>query len=280
MTAVNLCAVQLCSVPDVEANLAVIEIQLQQLDQSAINLVVLPECCLYFGGQDKAQLTVAKNNLDNGYIHQALSHLSRQYNAYLVVGSVPAVEHLDEEKFANRSLVFSPQGENIAHYDKIHLFDVDVEDSEKSYRESATTKRGQAVSDVELPFAHLGLTICYDLRFAELFRQLTKKGADIITVPAAFTRVTGQAHWEVLLRARAIENQVYIIAAGQEGVHENSRETWGHSMIISPWGEVLAQLPTGVGMITAPFSKEEISKVRGNIPVAQHNQFITEFNKS
>ena len=280
MTAVNLCAIQLCSVPNVAENMAAIEQQLKQLDQSATNLVVLPECCLYFGGKDRDQLGVAKNNLKNNEIYQALGQLASRYNAYLIAGSVPAVNTSDDSKFANRSMVFSPQGEKIGHYDKIHLFDVEVEDNEKSYRESATTEQGQAIKSIELPFAHVGLSICYDLRFAELFRALTRNGADIITVPAAFTRVTGEAHWEVLLRARAIENQVYIIAAGQEGVHANGRETWGHSMIISPWGEVLAQLPRGVGMISVPFNTQEISKVRSNIPVAQHNQFISEFNKS
>ena len=153
------------------------------------------------------------------------------------------------------------------------MFDVVVQDSEKNYCESRYVKAGDRVSVVDVAGVGVGLSICYDLRFPELFRQLCQQGAKIITVPSAFTRVTGAVHWQTLLRARAIENQVYIIAAGQEGVHENGRETWGHSMIINPWGEILAQRDTGKGIICADYQEEELVNVRKAMPVATHNRF-------
>jgi nitrilase len=161
----------------------------------------------------------------------------------------------------------------LGSYDKLHLFDVAVEDNEKSYCESRYALAGDHVSVVDVGASKLGLSICYDLRFPELFRQLTQQGATIISVPSAFTRVTGAAHWLTLLQARAIENQVYIIAAGQEGVHLNGRETWGQSVIISPWGDILAQLDTGKGIICADYNEQELLKVRTAMPVAVHNRF-------
>ena len=152
-------------------------------------------------------------------------------------------------------------------------FDVDVKDSEKQYRESRYTQSGNEVISTTAAGINVGLSICYDLRFPELYRNLTALGAKIITVPSAFTAVTGKAHWQALLQARAIENQVYIIAAGQQGVHENGRETWGHSMIISPWGEILACLEEGEGSISVEYSQQALDKIRKAIPVAEHNQF-------
>jgi nitrilase len=234
--------------------------------------VVLPECCLFFGGKDTEQLEVARTETTENKLVSALSGLAQEFSVYLVAGSIPLLVK-GEDKFTNSCIVFSPEGEQIGDYDKLHLFDVAVQDNEKNYCESIYTKAGEHLSVVDIADVKVGLSICYDLRFPELFRQLTVAGADIITVPSAFTRVTGAAHWQTLLQARAIENQVYIIAAGQEGVHENGRETWGHSMIISPWGEILAQIKTGNGMICADYEPKEIANVRSAIPVALHNRF-------
>lgn len=273
---IKLSAIQLTSVPCVDSNLLAIEQQLANLTNCKIvqHIVVLPECCLFFGGKDAEQLALAKSTVSSQSLTRKLALLAQKYHIYLVAGSIPLLSE-NEHKFTNSCCVFSPDGQQLGQYDKIHLFDVTVEDNEKSYCESTYTQAGKQPQCLKLAEVKLGLTICYDLRFPELFRQLTTLGADIITVPSAFTAVTGKAHWQALLQARAIENQVYIIAAGQYGIHANGRETWGHSMIISPWGEILACKEQGSGMITADFLPDELVKVRAAIPVAKHNRFTS-----
>ncbi|MEW6981178.1 carbon-nitrogen hydrolase family protein [Colwelliaceae bacterium 6471] len=271
----KLTAVQLCSVPDVATNLIEIDRHLASLDKVEQHLVVLPECCLFFGGKDSEQLTLAQHTAITHELEDGLLALAQKHQVYLVGGSIPLLTDAGD-KFTNACCVFSPKGEKLAQYNKIHLFDVNVDDNEKTYCESKYTQAGNALAIAKIPFANVGLSVCYDLRFPELFRQLRVNGADIITVPSAFTRVTGVAHWQPLLQARAIENQVYIVAAAQEGVHNNGRETWGHSMIISPWGEVLSCLDNGTGAVSAQYYPQEINRVRASIPVAEHNQFKTE----
>lgn len=270
----KLTAIQLCSEPDVDANLALIEQQLAALTIAEQHLVVLPECCLFFGGKDQQQLELARN-VDAINLTKRLANLAQTYQVFLVAGTIPLLANCGD-KFCNASCVFSPNGELMARYDKIHLFDVHVQDNEGCYLESKFTQAGEQLVTTDLGFGTLGLSVCYDIRFPELYRQLTQRGATIITVPAAFTRPTGKAHWQALLQARAIENQVYIIAAGQEGVHQNGRETWGHSMIISPWGEILAQIPNGTGSISAEYQTEELANIRRRMPVFDHNKFKTE----
>ncbi len=274
---VKLTAIQLCSTPSVEKNLAQITAQLQKI---AINvndehLVLLPECCLFFGGKDSQQFTLAQQTADNHLLINSLSALAKQFNVYLIAGTIPLLA-ICGTKFTNTSCVFSPSGELLTEYHKIHLFDVIVADKEKNYCESRYTQAGNTLAVADLPFAKVGLSVCYDIRFPELYRQLRQQGVSIITVPSAFTKPTGKAHWQTLLQARAIENQVYIIAAGQEGVHENGRETWGHSMIISPWGEVLTCLEQGIGSISTTFDAAEIQRVRASMPVNEHNRFTSE----
>ena len=268
---VKLSAIQLNSKVDVDHNLNVIAKQLAKLtcDFSADNfehLVVLPECCLLFGANDQAQLQLARQSQANNPLQLALSNLAKQYKVTLIAGTIPLLTE-DGDKFTNSSCAFSSDGELIGRYDKIHLFDVNVEDNSKNYCESRFTQAGKSPSVVKTSFATVGLTVCFDVRFPLLYQTLTTMGADIITVPSAFTRVTGKVHWQTLLQARAIENQVYIIAAGQEGVHQNGRETWGHSMIISPWGEILACLEHGEGIITCDFIPEEIKRIRTSMPL-------------
>ena len=277
---VKLSAIQLNSTASVERNLQTIAQQLATLTQASASeniehIVVLPECCLFFGATDKAQLLLARDTLVkqsqmNSELQLALSHLAQKYSVILIAGTIPMLAE-EGEKFTNSSCAFSAKGELIGRYDKIHLFDVsvagDVKSKEKNYCESRFTQAGKSVCMVETPFANIGLTVCFDVRFPLLYQKLTTLGADIITVPSAFTRVTGKVHWQTLLQARAIENQVYIIAAGQEGVHENGRETWGHSMIISPWGDVLACLEKGQGIISCDFIPEEIKRIRASMPL-------------
>jgi len=275
MPMAKLSAIQLCSRPDVTENLTLIDQLLSDLVKDEEHLVLLPECCLFFGGRDAEQLSLAKQTAANSSLEQELKALAAKHQVYLVGGTIPLLS-ANGDKFTNSSCVFTPEGNKVAQYDKIHLFDVNVEDSEKRYYESKYTQAGRTTQVVGTNFAQLGLSVCYDIRFPELYRQLRQQGADIITVPSAFTRVTGKAHWQALLQARAIENQVYIIAAAQEGVHANGRETWGHSMIISPWGEILACLEQGAGVISAEFCKTQVDRVRTSMPVLEHNQFKTE----
>lgn len=268
----QICAIQMSSNTRVEDNIADIEQQLATLELAQQQLVLLPECCLFFGGKDKAQLALAKENQQSNGLKTRLGKLAIKYNVFLVAGSIPVLSN-QPEKFTNSCFVFSPEGQELGSYDKIHLFDVAVQDNEKNYCESRYVKAGDHTSVVNVAGVKVGLSICYDLRFPALFHQLCQQGAKIITVPSAFTRVTGAAHWQTLLQARAIENQVYIVAAGQEGVHLNGRETWGHSMIISPWGEILTQLDISKGIICADYQEQELDKVRKAMPVATHNRF-------
>lgn len=277
----RLSAIQLCSKPDVDANLAEIHKIITQLcteqPSSKEHIVVLPECCLYFGGKDKEQLAISES-IGAGYKQQQLASIAKQYGIYLLAGTVP-ISSGKQDKFTASSLLYTPNGELLAHYQKMHLFDVDVADQEASYRESNYTDAGNSTVVADLEHIKLGMTVCYDLRFPELFRTLTTLGANVIAVPSAFTKVTGTAHWQALLQARAIENQVYIVAANQQGTHDNGRQTFGHSMIISPWGEILAIKEQGSGYVSAEFDADLLAKIRADIPVAKHNKFSVSLNK-
>ncbi|MBL0711046.1 MAG: carbon-nitrogen hydrolase family protein [Colwellia sp.] len=283
LSAIKLSAIQLNAKPNVDENIQAIAKHLAQItagNSHDQHLVVLPECCLFFGSNDQAQLQLAKESKPLkgdllSLLQQMLSELAKQYGVYLVAGTVPlinnqAADHHD--KFTNTSCIFNPEGKMLASYDKIHLFDASINDTAKtvtakSYDESCYTQAGNKLCVVKTPLATIGLTVCFDIRFPVLYQKLNALGADIITVPSAFTRVTGKAHWQTLLQARAIENQVYIIAAGQEGVHDNGRETWGHSMIISPWGEILSCLEEGEGYISTTFLPKEINRIRAAMPL-------------
>jgi predicted amidohydrolase len=278
---VKLSLIQLRSSTDITANLAIIAKYLAQIttelprieksqdtDSKVVvtHLVVLPECCLYFGGKESEQLVLAKKSAAKDDLRAALAQLAAQFNVYLVAGSIPVVATTGE-KFTNTSCMFCPDGKLMGQYDKIHLFDVKVSDSTKAYCESRFTQAGKEICLVKAGFANIGLTICFDLRFPKLFQQLAYAGADIISVPSAFTQVTGKAHWQTLLQARAIENQVYIIAAGQEGRHDNGRETWGHSMIINPWGEIEQCIEVGEGYISVDYQPKKLTEIRQRMPL-------------
>jgi len=279
---IKLSAIQLNSKPCVQTNIQAIAKQLALLVASSADnvehIVVLPECCLFFGANDKAQLSLAQQSqksahksqsshkLQSNELVDALASLAKQYKVTLIGGTIPLLVEA-ENKFTNTCFAFDANGNALGRYDKIHLFDVHVNDSSKSYNESRYTQAGNEPCLIKDQQVNIGLTVCFDVRFPVLYQALKQLGADIITVPSAFTKVTGKAHWQTLLQARAIENQVYIIAAGQEGVHENGRETWGHSMIISPWGEILSQLEQGEGLISADFHRSEVERIRTSMPL-------------
>ncbi|MCW0002065.1 carbon-nitrogen hydrolase family protein [Pararhizobium sp. YC-54] len=214
--------------------------------------------------RDRAAMKAALRDESNDLIVAAASKLAAELGIYLHVGSTAI--GLADGKMANRGFLFGPDGGKITHYDKIHMFDVDLDNGE-SWRESAAYTPGGTARLVSLPFGKLGCAICYDVRFPELFRTQAAAGAQIMSVPAAFTRQTGEAHWEILLRARAIENGMFVIAAAQAGVHEDGRETYGHSMIIDPWGVVLASASgTGEGIVLADIDVGAVAAARAKIP--------------
>jgi predicted amidohydrolase len=198
-----------------------------------------------------------------------LRELARQLGIHLHVGSL-AIKVLPE-RAANRSFLIDPRGEVVARYDKIHMFDVDLAGGE-SYRESRSFRPGESAVVADLPWGRLGLTICYDLRFPALYRALAEAGSSFLAIPAAFTRQTGEAHWHILIRARAIENGAYVFAAAQGGRHENGRETFGHAMIVDPWGRVLAEGGIEPGVVMAKVDPAEVAAARGRVPSLQHGR--------
>ncbi|HEY5715027.1 MAG TPA: carbon-nitrogen hydrolase family protein [Psychromonas sp.] len=270
----NLSAIQMLSSSDPSRNLAQLKALLATLSPTPGQLVLLPENALCIA--DKESYIALSENLGDGYYQTQLSTLAKRYQCYLVCGSFP-IKSTQADKIFTTSLVFSPLGELISFYHKIHLFDALVTDQTGHYRESDTFIPGQEVKlfdcDCGAYSVKVGLTICYDLRFPGLFQTLRAQGAEVLLVPAAFTQTTGQAHWLPLLQARAIENQCYIIAANQGGKHPCGRQTYGHSMIISPWGEVLEQLEYGQGSIHRPLEMSSLEKIRLAMPVLAHNRF-------
>ncbi|AEE25042.1 Nitrilase/cyanide hydratase and apolipoprotein N-acyltransferase [Glaciecola sp. 4H-3-7+YE-5] len=269
----NLIALQMTSTPDVTVNLDHVEQQLARLTVNEATLVVLPECFACFGGGDKVLLSIAEP-LGKGPIQSRLSHMAKQYGVWLVAGSMP-LEGTHPDKFTASCLLINDAGERVTEYQKIHLFDVQVADNTKTYCESKYTQAGSTLVSVkDTPFGHLGLAICYDVRFPGLFQAMAEHQAlDVIALPAAFTQKTGEAHWQALIKARAIENQCYLVAAGQTGIHANQRQTHGHSCIISPWGETLAEIPQSVGAIDAQLDPTIVNRIRRDMPVYSHNKF-------
>lgn len=263
-------AIQMASGTNVTANLQETARLLGAAVEGGAKLVVLPENFALMGmrEQDKVAMREAPGR---GVVQDFLADQARRHGIWLVGGTVP-LECPDPNRIMASCLVFDDQGTQVGRYDKIHLFDVRLPDSDEHYEESQTILAGDEVVVVDTPFGRLGLAVCYDLRFPELFRGLTDRGADIVALPAAFTAVTGRAHWEPLIRARAIENQVYMIAAAQGGYHVNGRETHGDSMIVDPWGQVLDRLPRGSGVVIAPLEPERQRTIRRSFPSLEHRR--------
>jgi len=208
-----------------------------------------------------------------GPIRAFLAQQARQHGLWLVGGSVPILS-ADGRRVRAACLVLDAQGREVARYDKLHLFDVDVADAQAAYRESEKIEPGERLVLVDTPVGRLGLSICYDLRFPDLYQALVEAGAELISVPAAFTQVTGAAHWEVLLRARAIETQCYLLAADQGGVHNPRRETFGHSMVVDPWGRTLECLAGGEGVLCAEVDRAMIADLRAKMPLRAHRRAL------
>lgn len=260
----RIAGLQMVSGPRVAENLvAAGRLVAEAVDQGA-GAVALPEYFPLIGADDGARLA-AREPLGQGPIQDWLAETASRYGLWLFAGSIPLLGR-DPGRMLNSSLVFDPAGTCVARYDKIHLFAFD--NGSERYDEAASIEAGQAPVALETPFGRVGLSICYDLRFPELYRHWGP--VDLILVPAAFTEVTGRAHWEILLRARAIENQCYVLAVGQGGRHENGRLTHGNTMIIDPWGEILDRKAKGPGLVIAELDHERIAAVRRQLPALGH----------
>jgi predicted amidohydrolase len=270
----SLAVIQMVSQDDVLANLAQARRLLERAAAGGARLAVLPENFAAMGRRDLAALG-RREAYGDGPILPWLKQAARDLRLWIVAGTLPLPpDGQPDAKALACSLLIDEQGERVARYDKLHLFDVDVADSRGRYRESDDYAHGHSLVVADTPVGRLGLTVCYDLRFPELYGALCEAGAELISVPSAFTAVTGAAHWQVLTRARAIETQCYLLAAGQGGCHPGGRETFGHSAIIDPWGRVLAEQAQGEGLLLAARDAAEQAAIRQRMPVARHKRFF------
>ncbi len=266
--AVRIAAVQMASGPRVESNLKEAAWLIETAVEQGAKLVALPE---YFGimGMKDTDKVAVREEFGKGPIQEFLSDTAKKHGIWIVGGSVPLVAS-SPKKVMNTSLVYDNKGKCVARYDKIHLFGFEMGD--ERYSEKTTIEHGKQVVAFDTPFGRIGLSICYDLRFPELYRAMG--GVDLILVPSAFTETTGKAHWETLIRARAIENLAYVLAPAQGGYHLNGRETHGDSMIVDPWGVILDRLPRGSGVVVAGMNRAHIQRLRQSLPALSHRTLV------
>jgi predicted amidohydrolase len=263
MTVLRAALIQTRTPATQEAALAQIEPLIRQAAADGAELIVTPEGSNLLQ-RDRAKMLAVLKPLESDPFVEGVRALARELKTWILIGSALVAQGSD--KAANRAVLIDAQGEIVATYDKLHMFDVDLPNGDR-YRESSLYEPGTEAKLVDTPWGKLGLTICYDMRFPQLYRALAKAGAEIVAVPAAFTRPTGEAHWEVLLRARAIENGMFVLAAAQGGVHEDGRGTWGRSVAIDPWGRVLAQAPGDQpGVVMADLNLDDVASTREAIP--------------
>ncbi len=264
----KIAALQMVSSPDVDRNLEIAARLIAQAADAGAALVALPEYFCLMGRRDDDKLRVAEAAGD-GPIQRMLADAARRHGLWVIGGTLP-LRGSDAAHAINSCPVFAPDGSLAARYDKIHLFAYD--NGREQYDEGRTLSAGSEVVALQAGPLRVGLSICYDLRFPELYRALMSPPCDLLVVPAAFTHTTGQAHWELLLRARAVENQCYVLAAAQGGQHENGRRTWGHSLICDPWGEVVAVQAEGEGVVIADVDAGRIASVRAQLPALVHRR--------
>lgn len=266
----RIAAIQMASGSNIKGNLLEAEKLIANAVGEGAEMVVLPE---NFGLIASSQEDVIKHKEQpgNGPLQDFIAQQSARHEITIVAGTIP-IETGDEKKYRNALLVYDKNGACIARYDKIHLFDVALPDKDESYHESDVIEPGNKIVVVESEGIKLGLAICYDLRFPELFRMLVDKGAEVIVLPSAFTAETGKAHWHALLKARAIENLAYVVASAQGGFHVNGRETYGHSLIVDPWGNILDEIASGPGFAIATINLQQQQQIRERFPVLEHRQ--------
>ncbi len=266
----KIACLQMVSGPDVQANLQQAESLIEDAVAAGAKLIILPEnfACMSIKDADKLKIMEAPGD---GPIQAFLAKMANEHGIWLVGGSI-SLRTENPQRSRAAVLVFNSQGDLVARYDKMHLFDVNLPESDESYHESSTIEPGDEVVVVDTPFGRLGLCVCYDIRFPELFRLQLDKGMEILAVPSAFTAITGKAHWEALLTARAIENQCFVAAANQGGTHANGRSTYGHSMIIDPWGVILDRLPSASGIVIADIDRARLESTRKHFPAIKHRR--------
>lgn len=257
---------QMRSTTNVESNLAVVARLVEQSARAGAVFVATPENTSFLGAPAE-KLRIAQPI--DGSVNRELGEIARRHGVWLLVGSVP--ERYDDSQVYNTSLLFDNHGNRVAFYRKLHRFDIDLPDG-THFRESATVKAGNSVVVVPTPIGRLGLSICYDLRFPELYRALVDQGAEVLAIPSAFTVPTGRAHWHLLLRARAVETQCFVLAPAQEGPHGAGRHSFGHTLVADPWGEVLGEQAEGEGVVLAEVDLGRVAEVRRAMPVASHRQ--------
>jgi len=266
MSKTTVAAVQMVSSPDVGENLDTARRLLAEAASKGARLVTLPEYWPIMGMSDTDKVGHAEQP-GQGPIQEFMAAQAREHGFWLIGGTLPLVSG-EAGRVLNTTLVYAPDGQPVSRYDKIHLFGFTR--GEESYDEARTIVPGEAVGSFDAPFGRVGLSVCYDLRFPELYRAMGEVA--LIVVPAAFTHTTGMAHWEVLLRARAIENQCYVLASAQGGTHRNGRRTFGHSMLIDPWGQVIGQLPEGEGVVCGEIDTDFLAQVRQSLPALKHRK--------
>ena len=262
----KIAAVQMVSGMDVTENMRMAERLIVEACNAGAELVLLPEYWPLLGQDDLAKLAIAEV-IGDGPLQKFMAEQAAHNGIYLIGGTIPLATESGDKVF-NSCLVYGPAGELLTRYDKVHLFSFTK--GQETYDEAQSIVAGEQIGFVDLPFGRVGLSVCYDLRFPEFYRAMGE--CALIVVPAAFTYTTGKAHWELLLRARAVENQCFVLAAGQGGRHQNGRSTWGHSMVIDPWGEVLAVQPEGEGVALADWDAGRLVEVRASLPALKHRK--------
>lgn len=259
-------AIQMQSGNDLQANLSSAATLIKLAAQEGSQVAVLPEMFPFYGLDDQTKNSV-QEKFNHGPIQDFLRHQAKDNNIWIIGGTIPIMTD-DPTRSHAACLVYNNKGERVARYDKIHLFDVMI--GKDVYAESNATQHGENIVVVDTPVGRVGLAVCYDIRFPELFRALANKGAEIFALPAAFTAKTGKPHWEILTRARAIENLCYFVGACQTGTQPNGREVYGHSLIIDPWGKIINLLPEEIGTVTAEIDLDDLRKIRREFPVLSH----------
>lgn len=268
---VKVAGIQMASGPQVTANLIEAERLLTKAAQAGARIAVLPEHFACMGMKDQDKLAIAETP-GQGLIQDQLARTAQRERLWIVAGTIP-LRAPGDAKVAPACLVFDDQGRQVSRFDKMHLFDVRLPSSEEAYCESATQQAGSEVVVVDTPAGRMGVAVCYDLRFPELFRAMVDAGAQWFALPAAFTHRTGQAHWDLLLRARAVENLMYGVAAAQGGYHANGRETFGHSLLVDPWGTLIDVLPRGSGFVLGEIDIRRVQDLRASFPALSHRRF-------
>jgi nitrilase len=266
----------MASGPNINANLCEAERLIAKSAAAGAKLIVLPENFALMGHRESDKLR-AREAEGDGLLQTFLARQANRHNVWLVGGTIPLTAN-DARKVRASCLLYDNHGRRVARYDKIHLFDVQIVDSTESYTESETIEPGNDPVVADTPFGRLGLAVCYDLRFPELFRRMLDDGMEMVALPAAFTALTGKAHWEPLLRARAIENLCYVIAAAQGGYHAGGRRTHGDSMIVDPWGRILDHLPRGAGIVLGRLDRRHLESTRQLFPALQHRHLRCSLN--